>query len=160
MIEVSRMRPDDWNSVRAIYLDGIRTGDATFEQSAPEWDVWDHGHLRTCRLVAHEGEKILGWAALSPVSPRAVYAGVAEVSIYVAECARGRGVGTILMGALVEESERNGIWTLQGSIFPENHASLELHEKHGFRRVGIRERIGCMNGCWRDTVLVERRSKR
>jgi phosphinothricin acetyltransferase len=158
MVEVAAMRPDDWKSVRAIYLEGIATGNATFEREAPEWDAWDGAHLRCCRLTARDGHEVLGWAALSPVSARAVYAGVAEVSVYVAERARGSGVGALLMSALVEESERNGIWTLQGSIFPENRASVELHRRAGFRVVGTRERIGRMEGRWRDTVLMERRS--
>lgn len=152
------MTSGDWDAVREIYLDGIATGQATFERSAPEWERWDAGHLRCCRLVARDGDAVLGWAALAPVSGRAVYAGVAEVSVYVSTGARGRGVGLLLLNALVAESERNGIWTLQGSIFPENLASIALHRKAGFRVVGTRERIGCMDGRWRDTVLMERRS--
>ena len=154
------MTSGDWDAVREIYLDGIATGQATFERSAPEWERWDAGHLRCCRLVARDGDAVLGWAALAPVSGRAVYAGVAEVSVYVSTGARGRGVGLLLLNALVAESERNGIWTLQGSIFPENLASIALHRKAGFRVVGTRERIGCMDGRWRDTVLMERRSDR
>jgi L-amino acid N-acyltransferase YncA len=144
------MRVEDWSAVRAIYLEGIATGNATFEQSAPDWDGWDRGHLRVCRLVARLGSEVLGWTALNPVSTRSVYAGVAEFSIYVAERARGRGIGAALMRALVEASEQEGIWTLQSGIFPENTV--------GFREVGTRERIGCMNGRWRDVVLMERRS--
>ena len=153
------MTPEDWPSVRAIYIEGITTGDATFEREAPEWERWDAGHLPVCRLVARTGASILGWAALSRVSSRAVYAGVAEVSVYVAEAARGGGIGSALLNALIEESERNGIWTLQAAIFPENRASLKIHERAGFRVVGIRERLGAMDGRWRDVVLMERRSK-
>ncbi len=158
MVEIAAMLPGHWPAVRTIYLEGIATGDATFERSAPEWDAWDRAHLGCCRLVAREGPDVLGWGALSPVSARAVYAGVAEVSVYVAQSARGRGLGALLLRTLVGESEQNGIWTLQGSIFPENRASLELHRRAGFRVVGTRERIGNMEGKWRDTVLVERRS--
>ena len=149
---------NDWDAVRAIYLEGIATGDATFEQSAPEWDQWDAGHLKKCRLVARNNGEIFGWAALSPVSGRCVYGGVAEVSVYVAEQARGRGVGAALVAALVRESEEAGIWTLQAGIFPENQASIKLHLNAGFRVVGTRERLGSMNGHWRDVVLMERRS--
>ena len=153
------MRPDDWDAVRAIYLEGIATGNSTFEQSAPDWQTWDQGHLASCRLVARAGNEILGWTALSPVSRRQVYAGVAEFSIYVAEHARGRGIGAALLRALIEVSETEGIWTLQSGIFPENTASLELCRRFGFRVVGTRERVGCMAGRWRDVVLLERRSK-
>ena len=152
------MRPEDWEAVRAIYLEGIATGNSTFEQSAPDWHTWDQGHLPSCRLVAWLGSEILGWTALSPVSRRQVYAGVAELSIYVAEHARGRGIGAALLKALIEVSEREGIWTLQSGIFPENVASLELCRRFGFRVVGTRERIGNMHGRWRDVVLLERRS--
>ncbi|MBV8844720.1 MAG: N-acetyltransferase [Bryobacterales bacterium] len=149
----------DWNAVRSIYIEGIATGNATFEQSAPGWEQWDAGHLKTCRLVAREDGSVLGWAALSGVSGRCVYSGVAEVSIYIAERARSRGVGTALMTALVEESEKAGIWSLQAGIFPENEASIKLHVKAGFRIVGTREKLGSMNGRWRDVVLLERRSR-
>jgi L-amino acid N-acyltransferase YncA len=152
------MTADDWEAVRGIYLEGIATRNATFEAAAPEWDRWDAAHLKLCRLVARSGEELLGWAALSPVSARAVYAGVAEVSVYIAERAHGRGVGSRLLSALVAESEHQGIWTLQAGIFPENRASIALHEKHGFRVVGTRERIGRMDDRWRDVVLMERRS--
>jgi L-amino acid N-acyltransferase YncA len=154
---IEPMRPDDWECVRAIYLQGIATGDATFARTAPDWNDWNEAHLPFCRLVARSGEGIIGWAALSPYSRRAVYAGVAEVSIYVAESVRGQGVGAALMSALVAEAERNGIWTLQAGIFPENEASMELHQRFGFRVVGVRERIGQMDGRWRDVVLMERR---
>lgn len=161
---IDQMAESDWPQVRAIYLEGIRTGQATFETDAPTWEKWDEGHLQIARLVARDSEsvlgseKVLGWAALSPVSRRHVYRGVAELTVYVAETARGHGVGRTLLESLIVESERNGIWTLQASIFPENVASLELHRCCGFREVGRRERIGMMNGLWRDTLLFERRS--
>jgi L-amino acid N-acyltransferase YncA len=152
------MTPDDWEQVRDIYLDGIATGHATFETNAPDWDQWDAGHLEVCRLVARDGAKILGWAALSAVSRRQAYAGVAEVSLYIAADARGQGVGRKLMAALIVDSETQGFWTLQASIFPENQASIALHLKHGFRELGRRERIAKLHGGWRDTVVLERRS--
>ena len=153
------MTAADWSAVRDIYLEGIATGDATFETAAPEWDRWDAGHLPHCRLVARSQGEVLGWAALSAVSARRVYAGVAEVSVYIARRARGLGVGRALLEALVAESERQGIWTLQAGIFPENIASLELHRRLGFRVVGVRERIGQLDGVWRDVMLLERRSQ-
>jgi len=152
------MSPADWESVRAIYREGIATGNATFEQSAPEWEQWDEGHLPACRLVARSRGEVLGWAALSAVSRRRVYRGVAEVSVYISEQARRKGVGMVLLTALIESSEREGIWTLQAGIFPENTASVELHRRAGFRVVGTRERLGLMDGRWRDVVLMERRS--
>lgn len=158
-IAIEAMQPGDWPQVRAIYLEGIATGNATFEQTAPEWETWDAAHLAGARLVSRAGEEIAGWAALSRVSGRCVYAGVAEVSIYVAERARGRGVGRRLLERLVAESEAAGVWTLQAGIFPENAASIALHEHAGFRMVGRRERIGQMHGRWRDVVLLERRSR-
>jgi phosphinothricin acetyltransferase len=158
---VDEMKAVDWEQVRAIYLEGIATGVATFETSAPSWEKWDAGHLRKPRLVARdEAGAILGWAALSSVSDRCVYGGVAEVSVYVGEGGRGRGVGRALLGALVEASEREGIWTLQAGVFPENAASIRLHLRCGFREVGRRERIGQLNGSWRDTLLLERRSQK
>lgn len=153
------MKATDWEQVRSIYLEGISTGVATFETDAPTWEKWDAGHLAKIRLVAREGDVILGWAALSPVSDRCVYGGVAEVSVYVGESGRGRGVGRALLEALIEASERNGIWTLQAGVFPENEASVKLHLRCGFREVGRRERIGRLHGTWRDTLLLERRSR-
>lgn len=155
---IGHMTPHDWNAVREIYLEGIRTGNATFEKSAPDWQAWDKGHLNICRFVARLGLEVLGWSALSAVSGRCVYSGVAEVSVYVAERARGRKIGSRLLDALVCASEREGIWTLQAGIFPENVASIELHRRAGFRMVGTREKIGCMDGRWRDVTLLERRS--
>ncbi len=156
--EIGPMTQEHWEAVRVIYQEGIATGNATFETAVPEWKEWDERHLPSCRLVARSYSNVLGWAALSPVSSRCVYGGVAEVSIYVAEQARGQGIGRRLLAALVEASEQNGIWTLQAGIFPENAASIQLHQQAGFRIVGRRERIGCMDGRWRDTVLMERRS--
>jgi phosphinothricin acetyltransferase len=156
---IDSMRPEDWPQVRAIYQEGIATGHATFETAAPDWEHWDAGHLPGCRLVARREGKILGWAALSAVSRRQVYAGVAEVSVYVAADARGQGIGGRLMADLIAASEAGGIWTLQSSIFPENQASVTLHFKHGFCEVGRRRRIAKLHGHWRDTVLLERRSR-
>ena len=156
---VGPMRASDWEDVRAIYLQGIATGNATFETDAPSWETWDKAHLAEPRLAAREGTgRVLGWAALTPVSGRCVYAGVGDLSVYVAEEAKGRGVGRALLESLIESSERAGIWTLQAGIFPENAASLALHRRCGFRDVGRRERIGKMNGVWRDVLLLERRS--
>ena len=153
------MKTGDWEQVRSIYLEGIATGHTTFEQDAPSWEKWDAGHLAIARLVARHGERVLGWAALSPVSNRTAYRGVAELTISVSEGSRGHGIGRALLEALIETSERNKIWTLQASIFPENTASVKLHLRCGFREVGRRERIGKLNGTWRDTLLFERRSK-
>jgi phosphinothricin acetyltransferase len=152
------MTPTDWPQVREIYEQGLASGNATFETTAPDWEQWDAGHLPASRLVAREGGNILGWAALSPVSKRQVYRGVAEVSVYVRDSARGQGLGFKLLSRLVGESERAGIWTLQASIFPENQASVAIHQRCGFRIVGIRERIARHHGRWRDTVIMERRA--
>jgi phosphinothricin acetyltransferase len=153
------MTPADWPAVAEIYREGIATGHATFNTDAPTWEEWDPGHLVHSRLVALDREGVLGWAALIPVSDRCVYAGVAEESVYVAERARGRGVGRALLEGLISASEGQGIWTLQAGIFPENTASVALHEKLGFRLVGRRERLGRMaTGQWRDVLLLERRS--
>lgn len=154
------MQTAHWQQVKEIYEQGIKTGNATFETSAPEWDTWDKAHLKTCRLVAVENNKLIGWAALVSVSSRCVYAGVAENSIYISEEARGKGIGKKILQKLIEESETENIWTLQTGIFPENKASIKIHEACGFRIIGIRERIGRMNGVWRDTVLLERRSNK
>jgi L-amino acid N-acyltransferase YncA len=148
-----------WEAVRSIYLEGIATGNATFETEALDWETWNRNHLSFARLAARSGDDVVGWAALSPVSSRRVYAGVAEVSVYVAAAARGMGVGRSLLVALIEEAERNGIWTLQAGIFPENLASIALHKSCGFREVGRRARIGLLRGVWRDVVLLERRSR-
>lgn len=157
--QIESMRDDDWEEVREIYLEGLVTGNATFETSAPGWEDWNNGHLIHSRLVARHQPNILGWAALSPVSKRQVYQGVAEVSVYVGENGRGKGLGKALLKALIESSEENGIWTLQASIFPENAASIKLHLQNGFREVGRRERIAQLAGIWRNTVILERRSR-
>jgi phosphinothricin acetyltransferase len=158
-MRVDAMRPGDWPAVRDIYEAGIATGEATFQTEAPPWDAWDAAHLETCRLVARdEHDAVIGWAALGRVSARPVYAGVAEVSVYVAEKARGQRIGLQLLTALIDASERDGRWTLQASIFPENEASVRLHERCGFRVVGRREKIARQYGRWRDTLMLERRS--
>jgi L-amino acid N-acyltransferase YncA len=168
------MQPGNWPAVREIYREGIATGEATFEVELPDWEKWDSNHRKNCRLVALEpmaddsadllippGKlRVLGWAALSPVSARRVYSGVAEVSVYVAAAARGCGVGKSLLKALIDESELNGIWTLQAGIFPENAASVALHKSCGFREVGARRRIGKLGESWRDVLLLERRSSK
>jgi phosphinothricin acetyltransferase len=157
---IEKMTARHWEGVRAVYLEGLATEDASFETDAPGWEHFDASHLPCCRLVALEGETVAGWAALSPVSRREVYEGVAEVSVYVGASFRGRGFGRALLSALVAESESNGIWTLQAGIFPENTASVALHLACGFREVGRRERIGrTRGGRWRDTLLLERRSR-
>jgi L-amino acid N-acyltransferase YncA len=161
---VDSMKPEDWAVVRSIYLEGIRTGHSTFEADAPDWEKWDSSHLSQHRLVMRALDTVLGWAALSPVSGRCLYSGVAELSLYIADRHRGKGIGSMLLAALIESSEKAGIWTLQGGIFPENTASLGLVRKHGFREIGRMERLGLMTygdlaGKWRDVILVERRSK-
>jgi L-amino acid N-acyltransferase YncA len=148
---------EGWPAVRAIYLDGIRSGLATFETEAPSWEEWDRAH--TLRIVAERDDAVIGWAAAGPVSARRCYRGVLESSVYVATAARGQGVGHALMRELIDRSERQGVWTIQTSIFPENEASLDLHAKLGFRLVGIRDRVGRRDGLWRNTVLMERRSE-
>ncbi len=158
-IIIEKMKDQDWPNVKEIYQEGIATGNATFEKDAPDWEHWDKSHLIDCRLVAISAGKIVGWAALSPVSTRCVYKGVTELSLYVRDSFRGRGIGTALLKATIEESQRAGVWTLQSGTFPENTASIAIQKACGFREVGMRERIGCMNGKWRDVVLMERRSK-
>jgi L-amino acid N-acyltransferase YncA len=150
----------DWNSISEIYLQGIRSGNATFETEVPSWGKWDASHLKSCRLITLADGVIVAWAALVPVSARKVYSGVAEVSIYVSDTHKGKGIGKSLLEKLISESETEGIWTLQAVIFPENGASLKIHQDLGFRKVGYREKIAMMNGTWRDTVLLERRSKK
>lgn len=152
------LEPHDWEQVRAIYAEGLASGEATFEVEAPQWESWDAAHHAFARRVARVGGAIAGWSALSPVSHRPCYAGVAEVSVYVAAAHRGATIGRRLLSAVIAESERQGIWTLQGSTFPENEASLRLQRRCGFRVVGRRERIACRGGVWRDTILTERRS--
>lgn len=158
MIKISAMLPDNWEAVKKIYEEGIATGHATFQTAAPGWPEWDKAHLPACRIIAIENNEVLGWAALTPVSSRCVYAGVAEVSVYVAASARGKNVGSLLLQEMINQSEENGIWTLQSGVFPENTASIALHNKHGFRIIGYRERIGKMGEVWRDNISLERRS--
>lgn len=160
---IDLMKPGDWQQVRSIYLEGIDTGNSTFEADAPDWSNWDCAHLPKHRFVARAGDLILGWAALSPVSARSVYSGVAELSLYVAAEHRGKGIGSALLNGIIHSTEKAGLWTLQGGIFPENIPSLNLVKKHGFKEIGRREKIGKMTyghyaGTWRDVVLMERRS--
>lgn len=155
-MNVRDLRPDDWPAVREIYEDGIRSG-ATFETEAPSWDAWNAAHPEL-RLVAERDGAVVGWAALSPYSPRHCYRGVGDVSIYIAEEARGAGVGRLLLEELVARSEQAGYWTLNAGLFPENEPSLRLHESCGFRVIGTRERLAQLGGAWRDTVWLERRS--
>lgn len=158
-ITVRPMTAADWPAVRDIYAAGIATGTATFETSPPSWERWDGSHLDPHRLVAvDEQGEVVGWTAVSPVSDRCVYAGVVEHSVYVHPGHRGRGIGTILLDALVADTESAGVWTIQTGIFPENTASLALHARCGFRVIGRRERVGRLGGAWRDTLLLERRS--
>jgi len=161
MISIVPLLPSHWEDVRRIHLEGIATGEATFEtESAPDWETWSGEHLDFGRLAALSEDRLVAWAALTPVSDRCVYAGVAEVSVYVGEDARGQGVGSRLMAALIEASEENGIWTLQAGIFTHNEKSITLHEKFGFRVVGKRERLGKLKEQWQDVLLLERRSNR
>jgi L-amino acid N-acyltransferase YncA len=149
----------DWPEVARIYAEGIATRNATFETELPSWDEWDATHLREHRFVAQEDGDVLGWIALAPISTRCCYAGVAEISAYVTEWSRGRGVGATLLEAVVKSTESAGIWTLETGVFPENKASLALLTRFGFREVGVRERIGKLDGVWRDVVFLERRSE-
>ena len=157
-MRIQPLDPADWPAVRAIYEAGIATGNATFETTAPTWEAWDAAHLPGHRLLATDRDRVLAWAALAPVSDRCAYAGVAEDSIYVAPQAQGQGVGRALLAALIASAERAGIWTVQTGIFPENQASVRLHQACGFRVVGVRERLGRLHGRWRDVLLLERRS--
>ena len=158
-VRVERMRPGHWPAVRSIYQAGIATGDATLERQAPDWESWDAGHRPDCRLVAVDGDRVLGWVALSPYSTRTVYAGIAWLSVYVAPDAQRHGIGRRLVEAAIEASEEAGVWTLMAGILPENVASLVLHERAGFRRIGVQRRLGRDAAeRWRDVVLMERRS--
>jgi phosphinothricin acetyltransferase len=156
---IDELRPEDWEQVRRIYLDGLATGHASFEVDAPSWESWDQRFHRHSRLVGRENGQVIAWAVLAPVSSRPCYAGVAEATLYVAANHRGRGVGKRILQALIESSERNGIWSLYGATFPENTASIQLQLACGFRIVGRRERIAQRHGIWRDTIILERRSK-
>ncbi|MEZ4810204.1 MAG: N-acetyltransferase family protein [Allomuricauda sp.] len=157
-MQIRHMTPSDWDQVSQIYAEGIASGIATFERNTPSYESWDLAHIAQCRLVAEDGKSILGWVALSPVSSRCVYGGVGEVSVYIGAQSRGKGIGRSLMERLIEESEKAGFWTLQSGIFPENNASIKLHEKVGFRYIGKRERVGKIHGVWKDNLLFEKRS--
>lgn len=156
-LKFAAMTAHDWPVVREIYEQGIKTGQATFETLAPDWERFDRSHTQDCRPIARQHNEIVGWGALSPFSSRPVYRGVAEASVYIAEAARGKGIGTALLTRLIDESESNGYWTLLSKIFPENVASLALVKRHCFREVGVLRRIGQQDGVWRDVVLLERR---
>lgn len=158
-IEIKHIKAEDWQAVANIYKLGIETGIATFEMEVPTWEKWDQTHLQICRLAAWLDNTLIGWAALSPVSDRCVYGGVAEVSVYVDTNHNGKGIGTLLLEELITKSEHEGIWTLQAGIFRENIASIELHKKVGFREIGFREKVGKKNGKWYDNAILERRSK-
>ena len=157
-IKIVPMLPAHAEAVLQIYREGLETGEATFNTEIPTWEQWDRGHHQHSRFVAVDGTTVAGWVALSPVSVRYCYRGVAEFSIYIAVACRGKGVGDKLMQRLIPDSEANGIWTLHSSTFPENVASIKLQQKHGFRVIGYREKIAELHGVWRDTVLLERRS--
>ena len=157
-VKIRKMVGSDWSEVKRIYQQGIDSENSTFETKAPAYKEWDQTHLSDCRFVAIYQDTMAGWAALSPVSERCVYEGVAEVSVYVDEQFRGKGIGSKLLTKLITDSEVNGIWTLQAGMFPENNESVRLHQKHGFRTLGVREKLGKLNGNWRDVVLMEKRS--
>ncbi|MCP4077243.1 MAG: N-acetyltransferase [Gammaproteobacteria bacterium] len=160
MVTIRKFKPDDYAGVKSIYQQGIDMGDATFQHQTPEWLDWNKSKLEACRLVAVEDTDVIGWAALSTVSGLCVFKGIAEVSLYISDKTQGQGVGHTLLSALICCSEKQGLWTLQSGIFPENKASLALHKKNGFREVGIREKMGAMqDGTWRDVVFMERRSR-
>ncbi len=158
-MEIKSITKDNFPEAMEIYRQGLETQIATFQNDTPTWEDWDKGHLDFCRISIFDNNKMLGWTSLTPVSSRCVYAGVAEVSIYIAKEERGKGIGKIVLTELIRQSEKNGIWTLQSGIFAENESSIKLHEKCGFRIVGYREKIGKKNGVWKDNVLMERRSK-
>lgn len=158
-MSVQIMSDEDWPQVRSIFIEGLATGLSSLEESAPDWNSWNESHISSCRLVHKTDDKVDGWAALSPVSGRCVYGGVAEVSVYIAASKRGKGIGKILLQRLVAESEKHGYWTLQAGILSENKISIALHQSCGFRIVGIREKLGKLKDQWKDIILMERRSK-
>ena len=158
-MQIIEMKDKHWPAVSQIYLEGISTGNATFEQTCPSWENWDSEHRKDCRLVAYQSEEVVAWAALSNVSGRCIYSGVCEVSVYVRKQHQKMGIGRELLNSLIKESEEHEVWTLQAGIFPENIGSIKLHKKLGFSEVGIRRKIGKMNGVWRDVILLERRSE-
>jgi L-amino acid N-acyltransferase YncA len=157
-MNIEKLTENHWPEVRAIYESGVATGNANFSHNMPDWDAWNKTHVKNCRLVATENGRVLGWAALTAISDHCVFAGVAEASVYIAEGSRGKGIGKKLLSGLVKLSEENNFWTLEARIFTENLASIKIHEENGFRIIGSRERIGQLNGVWRDTLLLERRS--
>jgi phosphinothricin acetyltransferase len=159
-VMIREITETDYPSVKRIFEEGILTGNATFQKTAPSWEEWNESKLPYCRLAAVVDNEIAGWAALTPTSKREVYKGISEESIYISEKHTGKGIGKALMNALIDESEKNGVWTLYASIFPENTISIKLHLSCGFREIGYMEKAGCMEGVWRDTVLFERRSKK
>lgn len=158
-MNIKKLEPQHWEAVKYIYEAGIQTENATLEKSAPDWEIWNKNHLQHSRLICELDERVAGWVALTPVSDRCVYGGVAEVSVYIHPACKGLGIGYVLMEHLISESEANGIWTLHAAILEENKASIRLHEKSGFRKIGVREKIGQLNGVWRNIVLFEKRSK-
>jgi phosphinothricin acetyltransferase len=158
-LKIKHINTEDWPAIANIYNQGIDTGVATFETEVPTWKQWDASHIKSCRLAAWIDKQLIGWAALSAVSSRCVYGGVAEVSVYVDTDSNGKGIGSILLKNLINESEKEGLWTLQSGIFPQNIASIKLHEKLGFRKIGYREKVGKLHGIWYDNILMERRSK-
>jgi phosphinothricin acetyltransferase len=157
---IRKMHAGDGQRVLQIYRQGLETRNATFETEVPDWKHWDLAHHEFCRFVYAEKGEVLGWGALSALSKRSCYKGVAEISVYIDTGHLGQGIGSKLMKAVIDESEKNGIWTLYASIFPENVASHKLHLRHGFREIGIRERIAQLDGIWRDTLILERRSQK
>ena len=158
LITIDKMTPDDWDAVRSIYYDGIATGNATFETDVPDWQEWDQNHLKACRLVARNQERVVGWCGLIPLSKRAAFTGVAEVTTYVEEAERGKSIGSALLSAMVSLSEEESLWSLQAFMFPENKASVSLHKHCGFRKVGVFRSLGRLGGKWRDVLIMERRS--
>jgi L-amino acid N-acyltransferase YncA len=158
-ITIEQLKPEHWPGVGRVYGEGIATGNATFETEVPSWEVWNSSHLAEHRFVALREDEVVGWAAVSPVSDRCVYGGVVENSVYVAEVARGQGIGQRLLEELIASTEAAGVWTIQTGIFPENEGSIRLHERVGFEVVGRRKRLGKLHGVWRDVLLLERRSE-
>ncbi len=158
-IRIESFEKTNWPAIASIYAEGINTGIATFETVVPDWETWDSAHIKSCRIMATIENKIVGWAALSPVSKREVYKGVVEVSIYITSKYRGKGIGKLLLSSLIKQSEEEGFWTLQASIFRENMNSIALHTNLGFRTIGYRKKIGKCNGVWHDNILLERRNK-
>lgn len=157
-IIIEDLLPSDWEAVKNIFIQGIQTGNATFQLEAPTWEEWDSGHTQNCRYVARLNDQVVGWIALSPISSREAFSGVAEVSVYLDGSITGKGIGSKLLQYMIKESEKYGYWTLQSMIFPENASSIYLHKKYGFEEIGTRKRMGKLHGVWRDVVLLERRS--